>query len=245
MHACGDWLAEILKRKKFEARGYGRILKLTRVYHNEFSDYYVNFYGDWLKGEGGFSDPKYKEGYDMVAKVLHNTAKSGEKVVDVGCGVGVWSTLLAKKGVYVTSLDNSSKMLKKSAERSKNFELKSRISLILSDGLHIPFKDEPFDGATLNWVLAHIPVSRNLRFMNEVSRVVKQKGWLFISDSYWRGQKGGKEQTQIRKTGGRKYEVYKYYYDTEELKRLLAKTFGEIELLQPLQYELICLAKKS
>ncbi len=71
---CGDWLAEILRRKKFEERRYDRILKLTRVYYNEFSDYYVNFYGDWLKGEGGFCDPKYKEGYDMVAKVLHNTA---------------------------------------------------------------------------------------------------------------------------------------------------------------------------
>jgi ubiquinone/menaquinone biosynthesis C-methylase UbiE len=215
------------------------------VYYEKFSNDYVNFYENWLQGTGRFSDPKYKEGYDTVATVLNNTAKPGEKVVDIGCGVGVWSTLLAQKGVYVTSLDNSPRMLKKSAERSKNLELKSRISLLLSDGFYLPFKNEAFDGATLNWVLAHIPVSKNVRFMNEVGRVVKRKGWLFISDSYWRGQKGGKEQTQIRKTEDRKYEVYKYYYDIDELKRLLAKTFGEIELLQPLRYELICIAKKS
>lgn len=29
--------------------------------------------------------------------------------------------------------------------------------------------------------------------MKEVSRVVKPDGWLFISDSYWRGQQGGKK----------------------------------------------------
>jgi len=115
----------------------------------------------------------------------------------------------------------------------------------LSDGFCLPFKDGTFDGATLNWVLAHIPVVKNFHFVHEVHRVVKSNGWLFISDSYWRGQEGGKEQIQIRKTEGKKYEVYKYYYEPAELRQLLRKTFGEVEFLLPLHYELICVARNT
>lgn len=80
--------------------------------------------------------------------------------------------------------------------------------------------------------------------MKEVNRVVKPDGWLFISDSYWRRQQGGKEQPPIRETGGKEYEVNKYY-EPSELKQLIEKTFGKMKLLQPLQYELICVVKKQ
>lgn len=152
---------------------------------------------------------------------------------------------MAKKGVNVISLDNSLIMLQKSAERFRKFKLESEMSLVLSNGLYLPFRDEAYDGITLNWVLAHIPVPRNVGFMNEISRVVRRGGWLFISDSYWRGQEGGKEQIQTRDVDGRKYEVYKYYYEQTELEELLDKTFGKVKVLRPLQYELICIAKKD
>jgi ubiquinone/menaquinone biosynthesis C-methylase UbiE len=135
-------------------------------------------------------------------------------------------------------------MIRKSAERSEAFNLKSRISLFLSDGFYLPFRNEVFDGATLNWVLAHIPLTRGMSFMKEVSRVVRQKGWLLISDSYWRRQDGGKEQIQIQQTEGKEHVVYKYYYDPNELKQFVERTFGEVKLMRPLHYELVCIAKK-
>jgi len=233
-----------LKRKQFEGREYDEVLKSTRAYYESFSDGYVRFYENWSKGEEEFSNPTYKEGYDEIARFLGKTAASGEMVIDIGCGIGHWSTLLAEKDARVAGLDNLPSMIRKSAERSEAFNLKSRIYLFLSDGFHLPFRDEVFDGATLNWVLAHIPMTRNVSFMNEVGRVVRSKGWLFISDSYWRGQDGGKEQIQIRQTDGKEHMVYKYYYNLNELKQLVERTFGEVELVRPLHYELICIAKK-
>jgi ubiquinone/menaquinone biosynthesis C-methylase UbiE len=234
-----------LKRKKFKGRKYNGVLKSTRAYYERFSEGYVRFYENWLKGEGEFSNLGYKEGYDRVADILSETATPGERVIDIGCGVGIWSTLLAEKGVHIASLDNLPGVIRKSAERSKAFKLKSKISPFLSDGFHLPFRNEVFDGATLNWVLAHIPVTGNAEFMNEVSRVVRRRGWLFISDSYWREQDGGKEQVQVRETEGRECVVYKYYYDQNELKQLIEKTLGEVEFMRPLRYELICIAKKK
>lgn len=96
-------------------------------------------------------------------------------------------------------MDYSPEALLKCGERSASSNVKSSVLRVLGDGFYIPFGEEVFDGATLNWVLAHVPVEENRKFMEEVGRVLKEGAWLMISDSYWREQKGGKEQVQIRK----------------------------------------------
>jgi ubiquinone/menaquinone biosynthesis C-methylase UbiE len=138
--------------------------------------------------------------------------------------------LLAENGLEVISVDNLPNMLRKVTWRCEQKRVKSKVSPILSDGFFLPFKEETFDGAALNWVLAHIPVVKSANFIREIQRVVKHNGWLFISDSYWRGQEGGKEQIQIREIEGRKHEVYKYYYEPVELKQLLQRAFGDVTL---------------
>jgi len=233
-----------MRRKAFTGKDYSGILKSTRNYYRDYSAGYVKFYENWAKGEGQFSGSEYIEGYETVAKVLTSTTKLGESIIDIGCGVGKWSRLLSQAGALVTSIDYLPSMLQRFAQTCKQHQLRSKISLVMSDGFHLPFRSEVFDGATLNWVLSHIPAPRNERFLNEVGRVVRDGGWLFISDSYWRGQEGGKEQIHIRELEGREYEVYKYYYEPSGLEALLEKTFGDVQHTQPLQYELICMAKR-
>jgi len=233
-----------MRRRTFTGKDYGGVLKSTRNYYRDYSAEYMKFYENWAKGEGQFSGSEYIEGYETVAKVLTSTAKLGESVIDIGCGVGKWSTLLAQVGAQVTGADYVSSMLQQFARTCRQHQFQSRISLVMSDGFCLPFRSKAFDGATLNWVLSHIPVSKNEQFLNEVGRVIREGGWLFISDSYWRSQEGGKEQTHIRELEGREYEVYKYYYEPSELEALLEKTFGDVQHTQPLHYELICIAKR-
>jgi ubiquinone/menaquinone biosynthesis C-methylase UbiE len=234
-----------MKRIKFDEKDYTRVVKSTRTYYDEYSQKYVEFYENWRKRQSKFSDPIYRQGYETVAKVLLDIAEPEERVIDIGCGVGKWSALLAEKGVEVVSMDNLPSMLQKVTQRCKQDRIKSKVSPVLADGFHLPFKERTFDGATLNWVLAHIPAAKNTIFVREIKRVTKHNGWLLISDSYWRGQKGGKEQIQIREVNGKEHEVYKYYYEPEELKQLLQRTFGKVELLLPLHYELICVARNA
>lgn len=94
-------------------------------------------------------------------------------------------------------------------------------------------------------MLAHVPVNRNHVLLREVGRVVKNSGWLVISDSYWREQEGGKEQVQVRDTDKGMYEIYKYYYELDELRSLLENLFGKVEHLQTTHYEMICVARKK
>lgn len=141
-------------------------------------------------------------------------------------------------------MDHSPEALLKHRERSKDADIEFKISMLLGDGFYIPFGNGIFDGATLNWVLAHIPVNKSRKFMKEIGSALKGNAWLLISDSYWRGQKGGKEQVQIRKTSKGNFEVYKYYYTPEEIQNLIEATFGEVVRIETTPFEMLCVARK-
>lgn len=238
-------MPEIMKRRALqEKEDLGKLLDSTKQYYEAYSDKYVEFYDDWFKGKNAFSNPDYKEGYDQLAETLIEVMKTEEMIVDVGCGVGTWSTLLAKHRAKVVSLDYSPSILRRCREKARGLKLEPRIFRILADGFHLPFPSQIFDGATLNWVLAHIQVNKNDMFLKEVRRVLKYNGWLVVSDSHWRGQEGGKEQVQTRDTDEGTHEIYKYYYEPEELGNLLENAFGEVERLWTTHYEMMCVARK-
>lgn len=238
-------MPEIIKRRTLqEKEDLGKLLDSTRQYYEAYSNKYVEFYNNWFKRENAFSNPDYKEGYDQLAKTLIGVMKPEEMVLDIGCGVGTWSTLLAKNRADVIGLDYSSSILRRCGEKAKSLKLEPRVFRILADGFYLPFPGQIFNGATLNWVLAHIPVKENYVFLKEVGRVLRDNGWLVVSDSYWRGQEGGKEQVQVRDTDKGTYEIYKYYYEPEELRNLLENAFGKVERLRTTRYEMICVARK-
>ena len=236
----------ILKCQRIrDDRQLDALLSSTKAYYDAFASGYVEFYKNWKSARDVFADADYKKGYDRVAEILTDIARPGHTLLDLGCGVGVWSTLLAENGSQVVALDSSLNCLRTCRQRATEIRIGSRVSLVLADGFSLPFRVQTFDGATLNWVLAHIPVQSSFEFLTGVGNVVKKNGWLVISDSYWRGQKGGKEQIQVRDTDEGTYEVYKYYYEPTELQDLIERAFGSIDLLENTDYELICVAKKE
>lgn len=49
---------------------------------------------------------------------------SGKHVIDIGCGEGRWSRLMAKKGAVVTGIDSNQKMIEIAKQRSRKFNEK-------------------------------------------------------------------------------------------------------------------------
>ena len=239
-------MTEIVERRRLgKGKDLSTIMISTREYYGAFSDRYAEFYDDWLSGEGPFSDPEYKMGYDRVSEILTGLVDDGQIIIDIGCGVGPWSMLMAKRGANVIGLDQSFEAISTFRKRSKEVNANNNTSGIIGDGFYNPFKNGVFNGSTLNWVLAHIPIEKNREFMNGIGRVLKGGAWLMVSNSFWREQKGGKEQTQIRKTNKGNFEVYKYYYAPEELQNLLKGTIGKVEHIETTRYEMLCVARKS
>jgi ubiquinone/menaquinone biosynthesis C-methylase UbiE len=77
--------------------------------------------------------------------------KPGARVIDLGCGSGTFTALLARAGYDCVGLDISAKLLE--VGRRKH----PQIEFVAGDIEHLPFPGESFDGALLSGVVHHFP----------------------------------------------------------------------------------------
>jgi SAM-dependent methyltransferase len=79
----------------------------------------------------------------------------GARVLDVGCGVGRWSRLLASRGAFVTGVDLSPTMIAQSRLRAERAGLSDRCRFLVQDSTGLE-ADGPFDLVLGVTVLQHI-----------------------------------------------------------------------------------------
>jgi len=82
-------------------------------------------------------------------------AAPGTRVLDVGCGVGRWSRLLASRGAYVTGVDLSPTMIAEAERRTEDCGLASRCRFIVQDSAGLEVAG-PFDLILCVTVLQHM-----------------------------------------------------------------------------------------
>jgi len=103
---------------------------------------------------------------DMIVRL--SGLPSGARVVDLGCGSGVFTNLLQRRGYRCSGVDLSPKMI---AIAQTKF---SGIDFIEGDIERLPFADASFDGVMLSGVLHHLP--DRSRCAAEVFRILRPGG---------------------------------------------------------------------
>jgi ubiquinone/menaquinone biosynthesis C-methylase UbiE len=98
--------------------------------------------------------------------------------VDLGCGTGELVEKLQSVAEYVIGVDSSSRMIE--LARSRAYPDKERVDLRLGELEHLPLKNNEVDCAVVSMVLHHL--SKPIRFVSEVGRVMKKNGILVIVD---------------------------------------------------------------
>jgi SAM-dependent methyltransferase len=94
-------------------------------------------------------------------------------ILDLGCGSGEYSQILAKnKQNHVIALDSNNTLCQR--VRQKN-----NLKVIHSDAHKLPFKDNSFDTCFCNTVLEHVKEPEQI--IKEISRTLKKDGKLIIS----------------------------------------------------------------
>lgn len=102
--------------------------------------------------------------------------KSGDKVLDLGCGNGRFYDSFIKNGVFYTGVDNSENLIEIAKKKHSEGEF------TLASALNLPFNDEEFNAVYGIAILHHIP-SESMRrmFMEEAKRVLKKGGCLVLT----------------------------------------------------------------
>lgn len=96
--------------------------------------------------------------------------------LDVGCGMGGWSTMLVKEGLDVVAIDISSQSVK--IAKNKFGEEELSVPTIIGDVTKAPFKPEAFNICFCAQVLHHFP---NLDFIVfELSRILRNDGTIIL-----------------------------------------------------------------
>lgn len=107
--------------------------------------------------------------------------KTDMKILDLGTGSGYLSFPIAQKypNISIIGLDIVEKALEvnRSLAKEKNIQ---NISFVSYNGIEFPFADGEFDMVISRYALHHFPDIQ--KSISEVSRVMKQGGFLFISD---------------------------------------------------------------
>ncbi|WP_226012344.1 class I SAM-dependent methyltransferase [Halomicrobium salinisoli] len=97
----------------------------------------------------------------------------GKSVLEVACGTGRFTVMLADRGADVVGLDISGPMLHQGREKARSADLAGSVEFMRGDAARLPFPDDHFDAvvAMRFFHLADTPAA----FLAEMRRVSKEQ----------------------------------------------------------------------
>jgi len=113
------------------------------------------------------------------------SVKRGEKILDVGCGVGFLSYEIALQtgdSGRVSGIDQNSEMIRHANKRCENLRNTEFSEANAND---LPFPEESFDAACCTQVLLY--VNDVAQVISEIKKVLKPAGRIIIVETDWRG----------------------------------------------------------
>ncbi|TDC60912.1 methyltransferase domain-containing protein [Actinomadura sp. GC306] len=137
---------------------------------------------------------------DTVAQLGSYTVLPGATVIDVGTGSGFFARALAEAGGQCVGIDRDPAELTAHGAAAPN--------TLVGSALALPFRTGSFDVCFSSNVLEHVP--EPWRMADEMLRVVRPGGTVFLSFTNWLSPWGGHETSPWHYLGGdraaRRYE---------------------------------------
>jgi len=116
--------------------------------------------------------------------IVNNYIVQGIRVLEIGCGTGTLTMMMAKRGAVVTAIDSSPRMLAEAEKKVKDAQLEELVSLKYMDAALIGdrFSETSFDLIVSTLVFSEIP-SNDQQFVLETSKnLLTPSGRLLIAD---------------------------------------------------------------
>lgn len=176
----------------------------------EYYDTRACEYDEWYLGQGLFAGrdrPGWED--DLGALILTLGALPATPTLDVACGTAFLTRHLPGE---ITALDQSERMLAIARERLPG------ATLIRGDALALDFPDDTFGRVFTGHFYGHLETDERRRFIASARRIAPE---LVVVDSAVRPDRGREEWQDRVLNDGSRFQVYKRYFDPEELVREL------------------------
>lgn len=122
-------------------------------------------------------------GYDLERErdfILDKSLPFSGEILEIGTGKGHFALSLAKRGYNFTSVDLSKEEQDIALLNLRYYGLDKLVSLIIGDARRLSFPDKSFDTIFCINVFHHL--KNQLAVMNEIIRLLKNKGKVVLSD---------------------------------------------------------------
>lgn len=129
-----------------------------------------------------YYEPKTIDQQKRIAIVLSELKPhAGEKILDIGCGVGTFAYHCAKEGAQSVGIDYSQESLATAKELGKHFGLSRNLEYICCDiSKRLPFEDRSFDKIAAIDFIEHIDDVQKKMLLLEMARVLTPEGAMVI-----------------------------------------------------------------
>jgi ubiquinone/menaquinone biosynthesis C-methylase UbiE len=120
-------------------------------------------------------------GSEYADKLVSRGFRQG-RIIDVGCGFGALSIVLAQRfwDSEIVGIDLSDPLLQLANRSVQTADLGDRVRFEKADVHQVPYDDDAFD-VVINTNMVHL-VTDPVRMLNEIERILTPDGCLYIAD---------------------------------------------------------------
>lgn len=121
---------------------------------------------------------------EKISQILH--LEAGQRVLDIGCGIGRWGEYLLEKGIYYVGIDGSHKMIERAEKNLKGYSERKLIKGVFQElpgCLKMAGEEKPFELVFVNGVFMYLNDKDYRQALKDIHNVCAEHCELYIKES--------------------------------------------------------------
>ncbi len=174
--------------------------------------------------------PERRDELDAEGLYLRGLVR-GKEVLDLACGTGYWTRVLADTAAFIAAVDLSVEMIRQARRK----EYGTLVSFVLGDLYRLPIARSAFDVVTLGFWFSHEPRQNYSWFLSRLRDLCRPGGHVWMIDNNLPRESSGQETartdghgntyTRRRLLSGAEHIILKNYFTEGRLRETLGQRF--------------------
>lgn len=188
----------------------------------------TNSLGYWQKQQASIQgmmlnpDAEELHHYEKIQIISCLPNISGKSVLELGAGIGRYTSHFASFANQVTAVDFNQKFINKNQENNSNF---LNITYKCEDATNLNVEVETFDFIFINWLFMYLEDNDVEKMIPRITQWLKPQGQLFLRESCITDSKGN-PPLKPTAANSQHSHFYSHYRDPQFYVDLLSKKFA-------------------